>query len=193
MYRPRVDTCDRLWFVDTGVLEYPGNTKIIQPPSIWIMDLKTNKLINRYEIPSAVVDNGFGLASLVIDVIDCSRSFAYIPDLQNYRLIVYSLAENTAWRFIHNYFHLNPFEGDYNGKEMKLRLHFKPVLFHNSIIILYSLHSVNGFQFSWDDGIFSITLGEAAADSYRLAYFHPLSRYFKNCIRFLFYFCCSYC
>lgn len=124
MYRPRVDTCDRLWFVDTGVLEYPGNMKVIQPPSIWIMDLKTDKLIKRYEIPSAIVDNGYGLASLVIDVIDCSRTFAYIPDLQNYRLIVYSLAENKAWRFIHNYFHLNPFEGDYNGKEMKLRLHF---------------------------------------------------------------------
>ncbi|CAO1346510.1 unnamed protein product [Diamesa hyperborea] len=148
VYRPRVDTCDRLWFVDTGVLEYPGNMKVIQAPSIWIMDLKTDKLINRYEIPSEIVDNGYGLASLVIDVIDCSRTFAYLPDLQNYRLIVYSFAENKAWRFIHNYFHLNPFEGDYN---------------------------VNGFQFSWDDGIFSITLGESAPDSYRLAYFHPLS------------------
>lgn len=188
MYRPRVDSCDRLWFVDTGVLEYPSNMKIIQQPSIWVMDLKTDKLINRYEIPTAVVNNGYGLASLVIDVIDCNRTFAYIPDLQNYQLIVFSLAENKTWRFIHNYFHLNPFEGDYNGKEMKLRLHFKPVLFDNSIILYYLFHSVNGLQFSWDDGIFSITLGKAEADSYRLAYFHPLSRYFRNCIRNLFVF-----
>lgn len=24
VYRPRVDRCDRLWFVDTGMMEIPG-------------------------------------------------------------------------------------------------------------------------------------------------------------------------
>lgn len=26
VYRTRVDSCNRLWFVDTGALEYPGET-----------------------------------------------------------------------------------------------------------------------------------------------------------------------
>lgn len=28
VYRPRVDRCDRLWFVDTGMMEIPGKCAI---------------------------------------------------------------------------------------------------------------------------------------------------------------------
>lgn len=92
MYRPRVDSCNRLWFVDTGSLEYPNNTIQIQPPSIWIFDMSTDLLIRRFEIPSANVRNdGHGLASITIDIDDnaCDDAFAYLPDLVNYRLHVY--------------------------------------------------------------------------------------------------------
>lgn len=92
VYRPRVDSCNRLWFVDTGSLEYPNNTIQIQPPSIWIFDMSTDLLIRRFEIPSANVRNdGHGLASITIDIDDnaCDDAFAYLPDLVNYRLHVY--------------------------------------------------------------------------------------------------------
>lgn len=98
-----------------------------------------------------MVVSGAGLASLTIDVIDCgSNSFAYLPDLQFSQIVVYNLAENRSYRVEHNYFHMHPFEGDFN---------------------------VDGLKFSWNDAIFSITLSERDKDSsYRLAYFHPMSR-----------------
>lgn len=92
VYRTRVDKCERLWFVDTGVLEYPNNPIIIQPPSIWVYDLKTDFLVRRFEIPFTNVRNdGHGIASLTIDIDDnnCDDAFAYLPDLVNYRLHVF--------------------------------------------------------------------------------------------------------
>lgn len=91
VYRSRVDKCDRLWFVDTGNLEYPGASIQVQPPSIWIFDLNTDSLVRRAEMPTANVVDGHGIASLTIDIDDnnCGDAYAYLPDLVNYRLHVY--------------------------------------------------------------------------------------------------------
>lgn len=93
---------------------------------------------------------GYGLSSVTIDVEEgkCDEAFIYIPDLQTYRLIVYSLKENKAWRFLHNFFYLDPLMGDFN---------------------------IAGIKYAWDDGIFSIALGTKNQDGYKTAYFHPLS------------------
>lgn len=64
----------------------------------------------------------------------------------------YSFQRNRIWRFQHNYFHFDPLRGDLN---------------------------VAGLQFQWDDGIFSITLGNRNPDGYRTAYFHPMARFFQ--------------
>lgn len=56
--------------------------------------------------------------------------------------------QNQIWRFQHNYFHFDPLHGDFN---------------------------VAGIQYQWDDGIFSITLGNRNPDGYRVAYFHPMA------------------
>jgi Major royal jelly protein len=85
----------------------------VQRPSIWTIDLKTEKAIGRFEIPSNIVDDGTGLASLTIDDDICTKSFAYLPDWLNNLLIVYSFEEQKMWRFNHNFFHFNPFEGDF--------------------------------------------------------------------------------
>lgn len=115
-----------------------------------MIDLKSNLLIKRYEIPERVVRDGLGLASITVDVTDCNENtFAYIPDLYYSQILIYNLQQNTAYRMQHNYFRMNPFEGDFN---------------------------VDGLKFSWDDGIFSITLSKPHKDSYRTAYFHPMAR-----------------
>lgn len=150
VYRPRIDNCDRLWAVDTGVVETQTNPKYVQTPSIWIFDLKTDTILHRYEIPSSVVKNGLGLASITLDVVDCANTFAYIPDLVQHQLLVYSFNDDDSWSFSHNYFHMNPFQGDYK---------------------------IAGERFSWDDGIFSITLGKPERDTFRMAYFHPMSSF----------------
>lgn len=42
--RVRVDACDRLWGVDTGVDDILGNNTVIRQPRIIIIDLKTDKV-----------------------------------------------------------------------------------------------------------------------------------------------------
>jgi dopachrome tautomerase len=81
--------------------------------------LKTDKVIGRFEIPSSVVPDGKGLASITVDDDDCLNSFAYIPDWFNNALIVFSARENKAWRFNSAYFHFNPFEADFNVDGIK--------------------------------------------------------------------------
>lgn len=36
---------------------------------------------------------------------------------------------------------------------------------------------MSGLRYSWDDGIFSITLGKRQPDGYRTAYFHAMARF----------------
>ncbi|XP_055851594.1 L-dopachrome tautomerase yellow-f2-like [Episyrphus balteatus] len=150
VYRTRVDACNRLWFIDTGMLELPDNKIQVQRPSIWIIDLNTNKKINRFEIPQSIVSTGPGLASITVDVDNkaCHKAFGYVPDLNNNALYVYSLEENRIWSFSHNYFHFDPIQGDL---------------------------SIGGQDFSWNDGIFSITLGNKNMNGYRTAFFHPMA------------------
>lgn len=117
-----------------------------------MIDLNTDSVVNRHEIPASVVSNGLGLASPTIDVIDCeANTFAYLPDLEFSQIVVFNLNENRSYRVRHNYFRMHPFQGDYD---------------------------VDGLKFSWEDAIFSITLSEREKDSsFRLAYFHPMSRF----------------
>jgi hypothetical protein len=117
-----------------------------------MIDLKTDSVLNRYEIPPSVAADGFGLANLAVDVIDCGfNTFAYLPNLQASQIVVFNLVENSSYAVQHNYFHMHPFQGDYN---------------------------VDGLKFSWDDAIFSIALSEREKDSsHRLAYFHAMSRF----------------
>lgn len=61
-----------------------------------------------------------------------------------------SLSQNRIWSFRHNYFHFDPLNGDFNVVDL---------------------------QYQWDDGIFSITLGNRQPDGYRTAYFHPMARF----------------
>lgn len=97
VYRPRVDDCGRLWFVDTGTLQYsmPNNPEktihLIQRPSIWVIDMNTDKIVRRYEIPETLLKPGHGLVSITVDVdrSACDAAFAYISDLLTYRLHVY--------------------------------------------------------------------------------------------------------
>lgn len=69
------------------------NNTQVQRPSIWVIDLLTDKMVKRFPIPDNFVMNGLaaGLANIGVDVTadDCDNAFAYIPDLLNYRLYVY--------------------------------------------------------------------------------------------------------
>lgn len=93
---------------------------IVQRPSVWAINLNTDLIIGRFEISADIVPNGQGLSGITIDDDNCAHSFVYISDWLNNALIVFSVAENRAWRFNHNFFFFNPFEGDFNvdGEEI---------------------------------------------------------------------------
>ena len=50
-FRIQKDACDRLWVLDTGLADILGNPKQITPNAIVIFDLKTDKLVRRFQIP----------------------------------------------------------------------------------------------------------------------------------------------
>ncbi|KAI5637210.1 major royal jelly protein domain-containing protein [Phthorimaea operculella] len=153
VYRTRADHCNRLWMVDNGLLEITNNMQQLQQPGIVVFDLTTDTQIFRYPFKNSDMvsaNTPMGLASITLDfpTQDCSTVYAYIPDLQTYGLIVYSLRENDSWRLSHNYFSFNPIYGN-------LR--------------------ISGQYFQWSDGIFSLTVTQPGIDTCRTAYFHALA------------------
>lgn len=144
-----MDECDRLWFVDTGVMEFPDNRIVVKRPSLWIINLNDDSLVRRFEIPVNLVETGRGLVTLTVDDPNgtCQNSFAYITDWLTSNLIVYSLSQNRAWVVDHNYFHFDPMFGGFD---------------------------VDGFQFTRRDGLFSVALSHQLRDGYKIAFFHAM-------------------
>ncbi|XP_058813325.1 L-dopachrome tautomerase yellow-f-like isoform X2 [Topomyia yanbarensis] len=150
VYRSKVDVCDRLWFVDTGRLEYANNSMQIQRPHLWIIDLLQDRKVRTFEIPESIVQFGDGMASLAVDVEagSCDKAFAYIPDLVQAAIYVYSFETDRMWAFKHPSFQQNPDRANFH---------------------------VAGFRFVWDDGIFSIALGKRDMLTHsRPVYYHPM-------------------
>lgn len=150
VYRTKADICNRLWFIDTGMLEYPGNRRQVQRPQLWIIDLVKNRKVRTFEIPASIVKEGIGMASVTIDVnaSSCDKAYAYIPDLVHTSLYVYSFESNRMWGFNHSSFQHNPNRTNFY---------------------------VAGHRFEWDDGIFSIALGALnSTTGARTVFYHPM-------------------
>ncbi|CAG9767088.1 unnamed protein product [Ceutorhynchus assimilis] len=150
VYRTAIDACDRMWFVDTGILEYPGNRTKIKQHQIVIINLNTDKVIHRYNLPDNVIESATVLANLNIDASkkNCEDAFAYIPDLSGWGLIVYSLKQNKAWRVNHWYFLPDPQAKNF---------------------------LIAGYSFQFNDGIFSVQLSKEKPDGYRDMFFHAMA------------------
>ncbi|XP_050360205.1 L-dopachrome tautomerase yellow-f-like [Nymphalis io] len=152
VYRPRVDVCGRLWMVDTGLLEIPGNRTQVQNPAIVIYDLKTDRQILKYELKDTDLLNERtpgGLTSITVDVTNnkCDDAFAYINDLATEGMIVFSLKSRSSWRLRH------------------------PSFVHDEMSLNFT---VADYVINWKDGLFSIALSEPDAQGYRTAFYHPL-------------------
>lgn len=150
-FRVQVDACDRLWVIDSGSFDFFNNTTQVFPPSILIFDLNTDTLLRKYYLTDGDVkcDGSSVIPDIIVDVSkdNCDQAYAYLPDLGGYGLIVYSYAENRSWRISHNFFHMDPNEGD-----------------------LW----IGGINLQWDDGIFGVALGDTNERGFRTVYFHPM-------------------
>lgn len=45
IFRLRIDACDRMWGLDTGINDILGESKIVQPMRLIGIDLNTNKVL----------------------------------------------------------------------------------------------------------------------------------------------------
>ncbi|CAH0555325.1 unnamed protein product [Brassicogethes aeneus] len=149
-FRVRVDECDRLWVMDTGLEDILGSPRQVSKPALVVFDLTTDKLIRRIPLKDSVLKEDSFFANVIVDVNPdkCDKAFAYIPDLGGYGIVVYSWEKNDAWRVKHNFFHFDPLKGDFN---------------------------VGGVNFQWTDGVFGLALGAKEDGGYRTLYFHPLA------------------
>uniref|UniRef100_A0ABD2XG80 Bee-milk protein n=1 Tax=Trichogramma kaykai TaxID=54128 RepID=A0ABD2XG80_9HYME len=150
IFRIRVDACDRLWGVDTGIEDILGDTKVVRPPRLIVIDLNTEKILLTYTLKDSDQKAESFFADLAVDADkdSCDDAYAYLSDLGGYGLVVYSLAQNNSWRFHHNYFHFDPLNGDYN---------------------------VSGINFHWTDGLFGMAVSPKREDGSKTLYFHAFS------------------
>ncbi|XP_045478060.1 protein yellow-like [Harmonia axyridis] len=97
VYRIQIDECGRMWVLDTG--RYGEH--LICPPQILAFDLKTNKVIYRYEIPRDQYESRSIFVTPVVDVREsCQDVFVYAADCQTYAIIVYDVKRGESWQII---------------------------------------------------------------------------------------------
>lgn len=149
-FRIRADQCGRLWVIDCGFnnLLSEEDRVAIRNPSLVVYDLHNDNLLRRYEFPLDQVKNDSLFANIAVEDDDCDNAFAYVTDIFNPALLVYSWKQQTSWRVNHHYFHPDPLAGNY---------------------------SIGNISFHWDDGLFGIALSKPQSDGYPTLYFHPLS------------------
>jgi len=150
-FRIRIDECDRLWVMDSGLADILGSPKQWAPNSIAVFDLNTDKLIRRFVIPEDQVKEDSFFANIIVDTqaSNCGDAFAYLPDLGSYAVVVYDFKNDKSYRVKHNYFHFDPLQGDL---------------------------TVGGVNFQWTDGVFGMALGRPTNErGDRTVYFHALA------------------
>lgn len=147
--RVKVDNCDRLWILDSGIEESLSKPIVRSPPRIIVFNLKDDQHIDTIEIPNKVFDSiDSKLNNFVVDsVCNGNDTFVYIADSGRANLIVYSYKANDTWLFSHHYFHFNPVMGNYN---------------------------ISNVNFQSSDGLFGLALGDREANDNANLYFHPM-------------------
>ncbi len=152
VFRMDIDTCNRLWVLDSGVVDAENTVNLLCPPQIVIFNLETDRLVWRYTLPEDQSPDSSLLSNIVVEILndDCVDGYAYLGDVFRYGLIVYSYKTNRSWRITHSYFYPDPLASDY---------------------------SLDGIDFQWVDGLFGMALSTPDNRGNRLLYFHPLSSY----------------
>ncbi|KAG5883313.1 hypothetical protein JTB14_008600 [Gonioctena quinquepunctata] len=153
VYRTLIDECGRLWVLDTG--RYIND--IVCPPQIMAFDLKTDKLLHRYELPISQYEPRSIFVTPIVEILNksnqCSNTFVYLADCQTYSIVVYDHQQQTSWRVIDKTFYPYPSYGTYN---------------------------IHGVTFEIMDGVLGMSLTPASTGSNRKLFYHALTSPTEN-------------
>ncbi|XP_065209990.1 protein yellow-like [Planococcus citri] len=69
VFRIDVDVCNRLWVLDSGVVDAENTVRQMCPPQIFIFDLETDKLLHRYTLPRDQSPDSSLLSNIVVEVL----------------------------------------------------------------------------------------------------------------------------
>lgn len=147
-FRIRADSCGRLWVLDSGINGALEDDIEKLPPALVVYDLHNDNLLRRFEFPAEQVHNDSGFANIAVEDTDCDSTYAYITDIFNPALLVYSWKHDDSWRVTHNYFHNDPLATNF---------------------------SIGNISWHWDDAVFGIALSRPDPEGFATLYFHPFS------------------
>lgn len=101
VFRMEVDKCDRLWVLDTGAINLAKRVDQICPVKLDVFDLKTDRHIKRFLIPTNQTSKDSLFTNIAVEIIDdnCENAYAYISDVFQYGLVVYSYKEVLIYIF----------------------------------------------------------------------------------------------
>lgn len=72
-FQIRVDKCNNLWVLDSGIVDILDNPRPIKPPALVIFNLNSNELIGRVPFPANVFQENAIYVNMVISVINVCR------------------------------------------------------------------------------------------------------------------------
>lgn len=103
VFRMEVDKCDRLWVLDTGAINLASGVEQLCPLKIDVFDLKTDRLVKRFIVPSNQTSKDSLFTNIVVEIINdnCEDAYAYISDVFQYGLIVYDYKKVTCIIVLH--------------------------------------------------------------------------------------------
>ncbi|XP_043510818.1 protein yellow isoform X2 [Frieseomelitta varia] len=104
VYRTKLDKCDRLWVVDSGVMTSIEDFRPVCPPKIMVFDSKTNQLTRQFTFPREVLRPNTLLTNMIIDdtaATTCDDVFLYISDTTGPGMLVFDGATERSWRVVH--------------------------------------------------------------------------------------------
>ncbi|ALC48066.1 yellow-h [Drosophila busckii] len=149
VYRTAIDSqCNRLWLIDSGIVNATINLNQVCLPKIVVYDLDTDQMVVSFQLPSSQVKQDSLHSNIVVDIRQgrCEDAHAFVTDVWRFGIVVYSLARHRSWRITNYNFYPNPAASDFN---------------------------IYGLNFQWMDGVFGLSLSQKN----RFLYFHPMASF----------------
>lgn len=82
-FRVKVDACDRLWVMDTGLADILGSPNLVASPAVVIFDLKTDKLVRRYTLKDSDLKGEESFFANIVSIKILEKNFLYLHTLIN--------------------------------------------------------------------------------------------------------------